>query len=182
MYRFKCYGACAGIKTFRSDEEEPDKCPMCNYPGSYVERRPQCGLDSHCLPLCTTSMVPIATDFIRVVRGDRGAYVEFYPEQIIAENLHMPEDAKWRIKSKNAYYVEYRTNADNVKIYYQRKLVDYADYKLKLIYIALGDLYTDSGLALTHYCPRSGFPSSWSQEVLHEMELARIREGETHER
>lgn len=93
------------------------------------------------MPLCTPSGEVIATDFIRIVNGERGSYYEFEKEHIVDENLHMPDDAKWRIKNKNCYYLEYRTNTDNVKIYYQRKLVNYADYKIGKIYIAEGDLH-----------------------------------------
>ncbi len=61
---------------------------------------------------------------------------------MILENISIPQNAKWRLSKsyKNkVYYVEYRTT-DNIKIYYQKRLVKYADYKLKYFYIALEDL------------------------------------------
>lgn len=93
------------------------------------------------MPLCTPSGEVIATDCTRVVNGERGEYWEFEKDQLIAENLHMPQNAKWRIKHKKCYYLEYRTNADNVKIYYQRKRVNYADYIPGRFYIAYNDLH-----------------------------------------
>ncbi len=72
----------------------------------------------------------VAFNFNRVVLGDRGAYVEFLAEQIHHDALRIPDDALWRLYGErgfNAYYVEYRTT-DNIKVYAQKKRVDYADY------------------------------------------------------
>ena len=91
----------------------------------------------------TASGEQIATGFTRLVVGGRGAYLEFTKEQLVAANLHMPENQEWRIsscKQGRAYYLEYRSNTDNVKIYYQRKTVNYADYRIGLFYIDPNEL------------------------------------------
>lgn len=89
------------------------------------------------------SRMKIATDSVRVVEGDRGAYIEFTKEQLIPENLYMPPSTKWRVKNKNVFYLEYRTKKDYVKIYYQRKRVNYADYVPGMFYISIHDIHWD---------------------------------------
>jgi len=72
----------------------------------------------------------VATGFTRVVLGDRGAYVEFTDDQILPSSLCILTDQLWRIRGPgcvNVYYVEYRT-LDDVKVYHQKRRVNYADY------------------------------------------------------
>ena len=86
----------------------------------------------------------IATGYTRVVTGERGSYVEFSPEQIIWSSLMIPEDEKGRIGSSWYYYLEYRTiDFCNVKVYHQKKLVNYADYKIGMLYIYISDITTE---------------------------------------
>ena len=83
----------------------------------------------------------LATGYIRIVIGERGAYVEFAPEHMCFCNLHIPPEQKWRLQGEVAYYIEYRTQDDaNVKVYEQRRTVGYADYKIGMFYIAPGDV------------------------------------------
>ena len=80
----------------------------------------------------------VASGFSRVVPGGRGAYVEFLYQQIKVETLFVPQDQLWRLKGPSsplAYYIEYRTS-DNVKVYHQKKRVDYADYIPDRYYIS----------------------------------------------
>ena len=86
----------------------------------------------------------IARGYLRIVIGERGPYIEFDRYQIVAENLHMPHDQEWRKTHNAAYYLEYRTRCSAaVMIYYQKKLVDYADYRLGYFYIDPEDLTCD---------------------------------------
>ena len=79
----------------------------------------------------------IATGYERIVIGDRGAYVEFSPQQIVRENLHKPVQ-------RHVYFTEWRSNDEsNVMVYDQRRVVKYADYKLGLYYISPSDLYVE---------------------------------------
>jgi len=91
----------------------------------------------------TRSGLPICTGFTRLVIGGRGAYLEFEKCHFHSENLYMPDNQKWRIKHSKCYYLEYRTKTDYVKIYYQKKTVNYADYKVKKFYISPDDLYVN---------------------------------------
>jgi len=100
--------------------------------------------------LRTKSGTLIATGYNRVVHGGRGDYVELETQHIVAENMYMPEDQKWRLSPKymnEVFYDEYRSRDDSyVKIYFQRKYVGYADYNPGMYYIAPSDLEFDGDL------------------------------------
>jgi len=84
--------------------------------------------------LCGT---PIATSFIRIEHGGRGDYMEFKPSQIIWCNVYIPNSALERIGKSYYYYLEYRTKDKcNVKVYHQKREVNYANYKIGMIYIS----------------------------------------------
>jgi hypothetical protein len=90
------------------------------------------------------SRLPIATGFVRVVHGGRGDYTEFTRDQILWENTFIPPDQKYRVTdprwTHKVYYIEHRSKRDYVKIYDQKKLVNYADYKIGMIYISPNDI------------------------------------------
>ena len=89
----------------------------------------------------SVSSTLLAVGFVRIVLGGRGAYLEFSREHMQMGNLHIPEDQKWRLTNDMAYYIEYRSHDEaNVKIYHQKRPVDYADYKVGLFYISPGDV------------------------------------------
>jgi hypothetical protein len=85
--------------------------------------------------------------YVRVVIGGRGPYVEFDDSQIVAEAVRVPPDQAWRLDPKyvgHAFYTEWRSADDAfVKLYFQRKLVDYADYRLSHWYVSPFDLTTE---------------------------------------
>jgi len=77
----------------------------------------------------------ISRAFTRIVHGGRGAYVEFDSNDVEISNLRIPQDEIWRILEDSAYYVHFVT-VDGVKVYYQRRFVDYADYKIGMWYVS----------------------------------------------
>jgi hypothetical protein len=85
----------------------------------------------------------IATNYVRVVHGGRGDYVEFERDQIVWGNTTIPKRQRWRLEDPNwiekIFYVEHRT-LDGVKIYDQKRTVNYADYKIGMIYISPSDI------------------------------------------
>lgn len=83
----------------------------------------------------TKNDILVATSFTRIVHGGRGNYVEFSTEEMCVEDLHIPSDQKWRLNNGMVYYIEFRTT-DNIKVYFQIKSVDYADYKAGMWYIS----------------------------------------------
>ena len=105
-------------------------------------------LDGKNINLFSKTGVKIVTGYTRIVIGDRGPYIEFNKEHLIAEHIYMPSETKWRIKSKTAFYLEYRTYQDYIMIYYQKRLVDYADYKIKKFYISPFDLYLNNNIPI----------------------------------
>ena len=89
----------------------------------------------------TKSGLLVAEGYTNVVIGQRGPYIGFDKENIIKSGIHIPEEELFRIKDNSVYYIEFRTNnVDNVKIYLQKREVDYAAYKLGRFYISPFDL------------------------------------------
>lgn len=86
----------------------------------------------------------VATGYRRVVVGKRGPYVEFELSHF-GEGMDVfviPGDQRWRKSYSRAYYIEWRTIDEcRIKMYQQKRLVEYADYQIGLFYISPGDLY-----------------------------------------
>jgi hypothetical protein len=100
----------------------------------------------------TSTGLHVATGYTRGVIGGRGPYIEFLPGHLIWDSLHIPDEEKYRLEhpwKDEAFYVEWRTKDEsNVKVYEQRKTVDYADYKVGLFYISPFDLYVEGGMVI----------------------------------
>jgi hypothetical protein len=78
----------------------------------------------------------LAKGYVRIVIGGRGPYIEFKSSQIVHDNVYVPEYAKYKLENSFAYYHEYRSkDKSNVKLYYQKIGVQYADYKVGMWYI-----------------------------------------------
>jgi len=117
--------------------------------------------------LYTKSGECISNGYTRVVIGERGPYIEFTKEQIINSTLHIPKDCAWKMQPKYAdriYYYELRTNSDNVKVYYQKRCVEYADYKIDYMYITPFDLYDESGDVLIEPLKKTEPVDTWWEE------------------
>jgi hypothetical protein len=99
--------------------------------------------------LFTRSGTLIADGFVRVVIGQRGPYVEFNNEQLWRSRLRVPAAEVYRFNDRHVFYAEYRSNDDSsVKIYWQKKTVDYADYRVGLYYVSPFDLVDGEGADL----------------------------------
>ena len=86
----------------------------------------------------------LAQGYLRVVIGGRGPYVEFEEGNIIKSSFGIPQDQMWRFDSDICYYYEYRSKDESyVKLYRQRKLVKYADYKVGFFYMSPYELTSD---------------------------------------
>jgi hypothetical protein len=85
----------------------------------------------------------IATGYTRLVKGGRGNYIEFDPISIIKENIQVAKGHEYRLTDKwkkIVYFAWYNPLNSDIKIYYQYKTVDYADYLIGYYYIAPKDL------------------------------------------
>ena len=84
----------------------------------------------------TKTGLHVATGYARIVTGDRGPYIEFLPAHLIWDNLHLPDEERYRLEhpwKDRVFYVEWRTkDQSNGKVYDQKQRVDYADYKVGL--------------------------------------------------
>jgi hypothetical protein len=96
----------------------------------------------------TLSGLEIARGYERIVLGQRGPYIEFVKEELLSGSIFIPEDQKWRTYSSKAFYVELRTVEDFVKIYFQKRIVDYADYKIGFFYISPFDILADGKIII----------------------------------
>lgn len=83
----------------------------------------------------------LAIGYNRVVIGGYGAFVEFDKTQVISRNIKVKAGQEYRYSderySKNVKYL-WLTAKDNsdCKIYFQKKTVNYADYKEGMFYIS----------------------------------------------
>ncbi len=89
----------------------------------------------------------IAERYERIVHGGRGDYVEIAEEDINRKALRIPKYAEWRLAPGwmgKVFYIEHRTTDTScVKLYEQRRLVDYADYRLGFWYVSVKDVDID---------------------------------------
>jgi hypothetical protein len=101
----------------------------------------------------TSTGLHVAAGYTRVVIGGRGPYVEFLPSHLIWDSLHIPDEEKYRLEhpwKDKVFYVEWRTkDQSNVKVYDQKRTVDYADYKVGLFYISPFDLFVEGEPVIT---------------------------------
>lgn len=104
------------------------------------------------LSLYSKSGTLIAIGYARVVIGKRGPYVEFSEPQIQIQNFQIPIEEEYRTDNKVSYYIEYRSkDSSYVKLYFQKRTVAYADYKIGLYYISPSDLVMKYGQPLMKY-------------------------------
>jgi hypothetical protein len=99
-------------------------------------------------PLYDKYGTQVCKKYSRIVIGDYGAYVEFSQDDIFPQNIQIKHGQEYRIYddkySKNVKYHYYTTKnkKEDVKIYFQVRLVDYADYKPGLYYISTEEVFS----------------------------------------
>jgi hypothetical protein len=88
----------------------------------------------------------IANNYHRVVIGGQGPYIELSKEHFTVP-LHCAPDQEYRGKGKYAhckYLWLMPEGMPHIKVYHQRRLVDYADYKVGMYYISPDQVEFDS--------------------------------------
>lgn len=89
------------------------------------------------LEFFTSENLLVAEGYQRIVIGERGPYIEFKNSMMKMNNLHVPKEQEYRLTDQRVYYVEFRTNdKSNVKVYFQRRTVKYADYRIGFFYVS----------------------------------------------
>ena len=85
----------------------------------------------------------ITNQYNRIVIGDYGAFIEF--DSPASEFIIQPGE-EYRLKKD--YNVKYNwltiNDNSNIKIYYQKRLVDYADYQIDKYYVSVHEIMAHS--------------------------------------
>lgn len=93
------------------------------------------------LKLYTSEGTHISNGYDRIVIGDYGPFIEFSKEKIVRNNIKVKKGEEFRIKDPNfinevKYIWLTAKDASDIKIYYQKRTVKYADYKEEMFYIS----------------------------------------------
>lgn len=95
-------------------------------------------------PLYTLKGSKICNGYKRIVIGDYGAFIEFTDEQGEIENFIIAPGQEYRLNQeryRNIKYLWYTIfDFSNIKIYYQKNTVSYADYKPNHFYISVHEV------------------------------------------
>lgn len=95
-------------------------------------------------PLYTVNGSCICNNFDRIVIGDYGAYVEFSGEQANKELFIIAPGQEYRLEPRysNVKYIWLTIDdGSEIKIYYQKNTVKYADYIPNKYYISVYEVY-----------------------------------------
>ena len=96
-------------------------------------------------PLYTINGSLICNGYDRIVIGDYGAYIEFPSEQANKNLFTVAAGQEYRIDNlryANVKYAWLTINDDSqIKIYYQKNTVSYADYKPQKYYVNVYEVY-----------------------------------------
>lgn len=114
-----------------------------------------CNMSGDTTKLETRSGTVIASGYNRIVIGDYGAFVEFSRAQANARHLKIKEGQSYRIEDpRYAEHVKYlwltADDSSDVKVYDQKRSVEYADYKPGMLYVSVYEVFpaeTDAGLS-----------------------------------
>jgi len=91
--------------------------------------------------LITKKKLLLAEDWVRVVHGGRGDYIELDREQILSnlENKFTKKSDQELLNGEHFYEWLYPSGDPDLKIYRQLKTVTYADYKIGKYYISVDE-------------------------------------------
>lgn len=94
--------------------------------------------------LYSLSNALIANGYERIVIGDYGAFIEFTEEQANKETFIIAPKQGYRVTDHRykdlVKFIWLTTEEQDIKIYYQKKSVIYADYKVGYYYVSILEL------------------------------------------
>ena len=93
----------------------------------------------------------ICNTFDRIVKGDYGAFIEFSSEQANKNLFIIAPGKEYRLEPRynNVKYIWLTINdGSQIKIYYQKNTVSYADYLPKKYYVSVYEVYPKSVIKL----------------------------------
>ena len=87
----------------------------------------------------------ISNGYNRIVIGDYGAFIEFDKSQVIKSNLKVKLGQEYRINDpKYSEHVKYYwltpKDDSDIKVYFQKRTVSYADYKVDMFYVSVYEI------------------------------------------
>ena len=89
----------------------------------------------------------ICNGYDRIVIGDYGAYIEFSSEQANKDLFAVAAGQEYRIDNLRYANVKYAwltiNDESQIKIYYQKNTVSYADYKPQHYYVSVYEVYPE---------------------------------------
>jgi len=124
-----------------------DKETSDYYRKIYIENIPKfLKLDGDSIALYTSNGMCICNGYDRIVVGDYGAFIEYNKSQAISENYMIKKGQEYRIYdnkySKSVKYHWYTIkDGSDVKIYWQRRKVNYADYLPNRYYVSPHEVF-----------------------------------------
>ena len=92
----------------------------------------------------------IANGYNRIVIGDYGAFIKFDKTQIIKNNIIVKRGQEYRINDPRysaniKYYWLTARDLSDIKIYLQKRIVDYADYLPEMFYVSPYEVWVKGG-------------------------------------
>lgn len=98
------------------------------------------------ISLETADGTVITNGYNRIVIGDYGAFVEFSRVQAYMRRLKIKEGQAYRVEDpRYAEHVKYlwltANDSSNVKVYEQKRPVEYADYKPGMLYVSVYEVF-----------------------------------------
>jgi hypothetical protein len=97
-------------------------------------------------PLYTIKGSLICNGYNRIIIGDYGAYIEFSSEQANKDLFIIAPGQEYRLEPRysNVKYIWLTIDdGSQIKIYYQKNTVSYADYKPQYYYISVYEAYPE---------------------------------------
>lgn len=97
------------------------------------------------IPLYTNKGSLIVKRYTRIVIGDYGAFIEFETEDIEKiGSFRIAPGQEYRMEDryKNVKYLWFTiADGSNIKIYFQKRLVSYADYRINKFYVSVHEVF-----------------------------------------
>lgn len=105
-----------------------------------------CNTSGDTIPLETANGTVITNGYNRIVIGDYGAFVEFSRAQAYMRHLKIKEGQAYRVDDpRYAEHVKYlwltADDGSDVKVYEQKRPVEYADYMPGMLYVSVYEVF-----------------------------------------
>ena len=120
---------------------------FCDVRAEFQKALPEwCNVSGDTISLETADGTVITNGYNRIVIGDYGAFVEFSRVQACMRRLEIKEGQMYRAKDpRYAEHVKYlwltADDGSDVKVYDQKRPVEYADYKPGMLYVSVYEVF-----------------------------------------